>query len=268
MSQVHTIQLLLEHTAGPCRDLRLQWCASAGRILVDHDIDHRLAPDGLVLRMGKDSVAEDAALPQTLRLYAYPTIAEIFRSTCDLPAGMGELLHVRCGLGKGLVSKKTCRIESLPPLVGAMPIRLRPGCVPCMALDLETTSGELCEASLRSAWSERTMLHLAAPRMRWKYLIGGDLAECDPQIVDLSVDPSQRLAFVRRDSNRTPGGVEFLSDREITLRRESDLRLQLRSRKDDRILLRRLPHAAPGDLGREILEDGRVITVAHVFVNP
>ena len=267
MNGTHAVRLEHEYYGGPCSAFRIHWCASARRILENFKIDACLGADGVALRLGDSCRTADPGRLVILRLFGISGDEELFRCTRDLPVG-NALLHVRMHLGEEEISRSCCRFESLPSLLEGERLRMRSGHVPCLCVDLETTEGELCDPLFRSGWSAETVVRLQAPAWRWKIFVSGDLVENDPVVQDLAIDPKERLSFRRLEAPAPCGTVAFLSDTEIPLRRTAALRLQLRSGRDGRILLRRIPSAAPGALGREILEDGRVITVAHSFVNP
>jgi hypothetical protein len=256
-----------EYFGGPHPGLHLRWCESAAPAMREYGLFSRVAQDGIALRTGTSDSCPDPERNVVLRALGHCSDHRLLSSSSELPA-CGNVLYLRVRLGVGEISRETVPHREVPSIPGSASLRLPSSSLPVLVLDIESTAGELSFPARRSRWEELHVLLLRARRLRWKYYVSGDLADCCPEIHDVSAGSGERQAFRRAATPGPCGALAFLSEREIPLRQDSSLRLQLRNGANGRILLRRIPLASPESLGREVLEGGEAITVAQAFITP
>jgi hypothetical protein len=112
-------------------------------------------------------------------------------------------------------------------------------------------------------------LRFAARKSVWKYLFLNDVGSKEVVIVDLD----GRTRFSRRGTTALPGqrtAVTFVSDDPIEMQKTYPQRFQLREQGalGERILIKRLPNASVGAVGREVFEGSAVaVLVSEIYIN-
>lgn len=138
--------------------------------------------------------------------------------------------------------------------------------LPSLTVSFEVTEGASLPDWLASL-GRSAELKLRARRTQWKYLLLGDWREHQPRIVD----PSGRLSFEAAPAETLSDGRQalvFRAQSELPLAQLGQPQLQLcdGSTEPPRVLVSRLPGAAPRGLQRETLQ-GERRDVSEIFVS-
>jgi len=160
--------------------------------------------------------------------------------------------------GRGALAASAEPAKATPTLAGATPLGdLR------LPLDRNTTSWDAWTAALGGI----DVLTLRVRATIWKYLLIGDWRDCDLRLID----PQALTVFGGGMMERLPDQREamvFRSQSTIEYREQPPQRFQLRDHAStpEKILIKRLPAAAPRGLRRET-EGGASSLVSEIFVH-
>jgi hypothetical protein len=110
---------------------------------------------------------------------------------------------------------------------------------------------------------------LASRKLHWKYFFSGGLAARKLSIVDLDADDGARgIRFMPSAMAATDDGSAYTSEVALPIQRLPQQRLQLREEGvAGKVLIRRLPNADIGKLGKERGRDGLSMIVAEIYIN-
>lgn len=137
--------------------------------------------------------------------------------------------------------------------------------LPGMSLPLPADEAQDVQA-WQQALGQTLELQLQARRTRWKYLLLGDWQDQQPQVVD----PSGQLDFEAATEMLGDGrqALCFIASQPLPLSERATPRLQLRdaAAQPPRILVSRLPGAAPRSLQRQTLQAQRA-DVSEIFLS-
>jgi hypothetical protein len=142
-----------------------------------------------------------------------------------------------------------------------------PGELPTLSLPLfGPAAGD--EARWRLGLGAQTELQLQARRTIWKYLLLGDWQGHELQLLD----PGAEVQFDAPDQETLPDGRAALVIRSrsaLALAEHSPYRFQLRdaASQPPRLLMPRLPVAAPRGLQRELWPQGGSTAITEIFVS-
>lgn len=142
-----------------------------------------------------------------------------------------------------------------------------PGALPLLALALFTDAAR-DEATWRAGLGGAIELQLQARRTVWKYLLLGDWQEHRLQLVD----PAAEVQFEAPGAEALPDGraaIVIRSRSALALAERSPYRFQLRdaASQPPKLLMPRLPVAAPRGLQRELRPQGGSTAVTEIFVS-
>lgn len=111
-------------------------------------------------------------------------------------------------------------------------------------------------------------LAFSARRTFWKYYFLGDMAKKDTFIADLdgSIEFERATGSIAADRD----ALTFVSRAPISMQEIPDHRFQLRARENgmggEKILIKRLPNASFGRIGKAMI-DGKDVLVSEIYVN-
>jgi hypothetical protein len=137
--------------------------------------------------------------------------------------------------------------------------------LPDMSLPLPAGEAQDAQAWLRGL-GQQVELQLQPRRTRWKYLLLGDWQDQQPQVVD----PAGQLSFEAATETLGDGQIvpSFIASSTLPLAERDAPRLQLHdaASQPPRILVSRLPGAAPRGLQRQTLQ-GQRADVSEIFLS-
>ena len=279
---------------GACPDLRLAPTAATRTLIARAGGAVRATPRGLELWLDDAAIADwrRAAEDDDLVWLARFDDAGAADATCDLGRVSRELscfdaadavLDAPTGYWR-LHRQDTASAADMHavdiPRPDVRPVMARCGKVSLELAELHGSARMLVRIPVRAAASPadgcaRYLIRTAPRGTLWKYCLVGDWREPALQVVDLAglvsfePAPPHELADGRR-------ALAFRSSEPIALQQRSRERFQLRSQavdaRDDararpeRIIVRRLPVAAPQHLSREVI-DGVPALVSEIFVH-
>lgn len=125
----------------------------------------------------------------------------------------------------------------------------------------------------RGAESREYVVSFESRKTYWKYCVFGEVADAGAQvdtglrIVDLGGD-IQFQAVGRQALFPDRAAMVFYSNKPVALRDRPENRFQLRRQgsSGEKVLVKRLANASPGNLYREVI-DGEMVYVSEIYVN-
>lgn len=202
-------------------------------------------------------------IEDTFRLYGYSSDPH-FSAYTELPGGGGKPLYYRieCQGTEASIAEA----ESAPDLDDRDITRNRGIGIgqrrkPNLIVDVvmaKTLAPEV-ESSTNCA------IEFKARQLYWKYILGGEFAAKDLEIRHFLSDTSPGFERCEQDIYRI--GAVFQSTSPIALRESPPQRIQLVETSSGKVVIKRLPNAGPGQLGKSKDRNGNEVIVAEIYVN-